>query len=77
MTRNYAISLPQHPPGPPSITQPSTQTQRSADFKAPPTIIQLPQTFRQTLHRQLTVTTLCYTSAIIPLKYHQRPLSGF
>ena len=30
MTRNHAISLPQHPPGPPSITQPSTQTQRSA-----------------------------------------------
>ena len=29
MTRNYAISLPRHPPGPPSITQPSEHHRHS------------------------------------------------
>ena len=72
MTRNYAISLPQHPPGPPSITQPSNSTDTAVSALQNP--INSPP---QILRRQLTATALRHTSAIILPNYHQRPLSFF
>ena len=68
MTRNYAISLPQHPPGPPSITQPSNATDTAVSALQNP--INSPP---QILRRQLTATALRHTSAIIPPNYHQLP----
>ena len=67
MTRNYAISLPQHSPGSPSITQRTAVSALQSPINSPP----------QILRRQLTATALRHTSAIIPPNYHQRPLSFF
>ena len=67
MTRNYTISLPQHSPGSPSITQRTAVSALLSPINSPP----------QILRRQLTATALRHTSAIIPPNYHQRPLSFF
>ena len=62
MTRNHAISLPQHPPGPPSITQPSDSTDTAFGApKTPPTLRHQLSTINfppSTSHRLLTATTL-------------------
>ena len=56
MTRNHAISLPQHPPGPPSITQPSDSTDTA--FGAPKTPPTLRHQLSPSTFRLLTATTL-------------------
>ena len=67
-TRNYAISLPRHPPGPPRITQPSDATDTA--FSAP----KLPPTLRQlAIANWPPPTDRHNTGTTSPL--HYRPLS--
>ena len=77
MTRNCAISLPQHPPGPPSITQTSDATDTMFSVSKVP--LHTATDHHRSSLPQLTDRAPLYTTAIclIPLYHHQRPLARF